>query len=207
MLGDHVFNQHLAAGGGHRRHVGARLDLVGNDGVDAAAQAVHPADFDHVGAGSHDVGAHGVEEVGQIHHVGLLGGVLNDRHAIGQHGGQHDVHGGPNRYDIQIDLGAQHPPGLGLGMDEAAPHVHVGPHGHKALDVLVNGAAAEVAAARRRHLRRAEPPQQSADEIVGGADFPRQLVRHPGIADMGAVNVHRGAVDGADISPQLLKNI
>ena len=80
---------------------------------------------------------------------GLLGGVLNDSQAVGQHGRQHDVHGGAHRDDVQIDLGAAHAAVFGLGMDVAAPHIHVGPHGHKALDVLVNGPSAEVTATRR----------------------------------------------------------
>ena len=42
--------QHLAAGGGHGGHIGARLDLVGDDGVEAAPQLFHPADLDDVGA-------------------------------------------------------------------------------------------------------------------------------------------------------------
>ena len=49
--------------------------------------------------------------------------------------------------------------------------------------------------------------QKRADEIIGGADFPRQLLRHTGVADVGAVHVHRGAVDGAHIGAQLLQNI
>ena len=92
-------------------------------------------------------------------------------------------------------------------MDVAAPHIHVGPHGHKALDVLVNGPSAEVTATRRGHLGGAEPAQQRPNEVIRGADFPRQLLRHTGVADVGAVHVHRGAVDSADICPQLLKDL
>ena len=207
MLGDDVADEHLAPGGGHGGHISARLNLVRDNGVAAAGQALHPADLDHVGARAHDLRPHGVEEVGQIHDVGLLGGVLNDRQAVGQHGRQHDVHGGAHRDDVQIDLGAAHAAVFGLGMDVAAPHIHVGPHGHKALDVLVNGPSAEVTAARRGHLGGAEPAQQRPNKVIRGADFPRQLLRHTGVADVGAVHVHRGAVDGAHIGAQLLQNI
>ena len=92
-------------------------------------------------------------------------------------------------------------------MDVAASHIHVGPHGHKALDVLVNGPSAEVTAARRGHLGGAEPAQQRPNEVIRGADFPRQLLRHTGVADVGAVHVHRGAVDGANIGAQLLQDV
>ena len=207
MLGDDVLDEHLAAGGGNGGHIGARLDLVGDDGVGAAGEAVHPPDLDDVGTGAHDVGAHGVEEVGQVHDVGLLGGVFNHRHTLGQHGGQHDVHGGPHGYDVQIDVGALHPAFFGPGVDKAAPHVHLGAHGHKALDVLVDGPPAEVAAPRRGHLGGTEPAQQGADEVIGGPDLPGQLLGHPGVSDMGAVHVHRGAVDGAHVGAQLLEDI
>ena len=138
---------------------------------------------------------------------GLLGGVFDDGHAVGQGGGQHDVHGSAHGDDIQVDLGARHPPVGGPGVDIAAPHVHVGPHGHKALDVLVDGPAAEITAAGRGDFRRAEAAQQGADQVVGGADLSGQLLRHPGVADVGAIHIHRGAVDGAHIGPQLLQDV
>ena len=56
--------------------------------------------------GAHDVSPHGVEEVGQVHDMGFLGGVFDDGQAIRQGGGQHNIHGGPHRYHVQVDLGA-----------------------------------------------------------------------------------------------------
>ena len=207
MLGDDVFYQTLAAGGSHGGHVSARLDLIGNDGVAAAAETRYPADLDDVGARAHDVGPHGVEEVGQVHHMRLFGGVLDDRHALGQNGGEHDVHGSAHGDDVQVDLGALHPARPGAGVNIAALYVHVGPHGHKTLDVLVNGAPAEVAAAGRGDLRRAEAAQQRADQIVGGPNLAGQLLRDAGVADMGAVDVHRSAVDRAYVGTQILEDI
>ena len=40
-LGMTLLMQDLAAGGGHGGHIGARLDLVGDDGVEAAAELFH----------------------------------------------------------------------------------------------------------------------------------------------------------------------
>ena len=33
MFGDHIAHQNIAAGRSGRNHIGARLDLVGNDGI------------------------------------------------------------------------------------------------------------------------------------------------------------------------------
>ncbi len=46
MLGNDVVDADLAAGGGHGGHIGARLDLVGDDGVGAAPEALHALDAD-----------------------------------------------------------------------------------------------------------------------------------------------------------------
>ncbi len=167
---------------------------------------VHPPDLDDIGAGAHDGGAHGVEEVGQINDVWLPGGVFDDGGTLCHGGGQHDVHGGAHRDYIQIDGGALHPAFPGHGIDEAAADLHIGPHGGETLDVLVNGAAAEVTAAGKGHLCRAKPAEHGADEVVGGTNFSRQGIRHPGVADMGTVDIHRGAVHRADIGAQLLQN-
>ena len=66
MLGDDIFNEDLAPGGGYGGHIGARLDLVWNNGVGSAPQPGDPPNFDDVGARPPDIGPHGVEEVGQI---------------------------------------------------------------------------------------------------------------------------------------------
>ena len=94
-----------------------------------------------------------------------------------------------------------------LGADQAVAHVHVGPHGHKALDVLIDGPAAQIAAAGQGDLRPAEAAQQGADQIVAGTDFPGQLIGDLTVADVGTVHVHRGAVDGADLGAQLPQDL
>ena len=60
MLGDDVLNKHLSPCGGDGSHIGARLDLIGDDGVGAARQTLHAADADRIGTGTLHIGAHGV---------------------------------------------------------------------------------------------------------------------------------------------------
>ena len=165
-------------------------------------------DFNDVGSRAPDIGAHGVEEVGQVHDMGLLGGVFDDGHAVGQGGGQHNVHGGPHRDDVQIDLppGQAAPPG-DPGVDQAVAHVHLGPHGHEALDVLVHGPAAQVAAAGQGDLGPAEPAEQRPHKVIAGSDLSGQLVGDLAVADVGAVHLHRGPVDYPHVGPQLPEDL
>ena len=207
VLGNNVLHQHLAAGGGHGCHVRACLDLVGDDGIGAAAEAVHALDLNGVRTGAADVGAHGVEEVGQVHDVGLLGAVFDDGVALSHGGGHHDVHGGAHGDNVQIDVGALETAALGEGADEAALHHYLGAQGGKALDVLVDGAdAAEVAAAGHGDFCLTEAAKQGTDEVIGSADLPAQLIIRAGGVDVAAVNLHRVGIDGADGSAQTLQD-
>ena len=131
--------------------------------------------------------------------MGLLGGVFNDGHTVGQHRRQHDVHGGPHGDHIQIDLSSGQPALGNLRFDDAVDHFDLGSHGDKALDVLVNGAAAQVAAPGHGDLRPAEAAQQSTHQVVAGADFPGQAVGDFPVADAGAVDFYGSAVDGAHL--------
>ena len=97
--------------------------------------------------------------------------------------------------------------GLRGGVDKAALHHHLGAQGGKALDVLVDGADAEVAAAGHGHFSLAEAAQQRADEIIGGADLAGQVIAGAGGTDVAAIDLHRVAVDGADGSAQLLQDL
>ena len=206
VLGDDVLQQELSAGGGHRRHVGAGLDLVGDDAVGTAAETLHAADLDGVGAGALDVRAHGVQEVGQIHDVRLLGGVFDGGDAVSQCSGHHDVHGGAHGDNVQIHRRAGETAVLGGGVDEAALHGDVSSHGGEALDVLVDGADTEVAAAGHGHSRLSEAAQQSAQQVVAGADAAGQIVGRAGTVDGVAVDLHRVTVQHADVGAQLLQN-
>ena len=138
----------------------------------------------------------------------LLGGVLNDGHTVGQGGGQHDIHGGTHGHHIQIDLSAGQPAAPGhLGIDQAVSDLHLGPHGYKALDMLVDGPSAQIAASGQGHFRPAEAAQKGAHQIVAGADPAGQLIGHLAVADMGAVHVHRGPVHRLHVGAQLPQNL
>ena len=91
-------------------------------------------------------------------------------------------------------------------MDEAALHGDVSSHGGEALDVLVDGADTEVAAAGHGHSRLSEAAQQSAQQVVAGADAAGQIVGRAGAVDGVAVDLHRVTVQHADVGAQLLQN-
>ena len=207
MLGDDILHQDLAAGGSHGGHIGACLNLVGNDGVAAAPQAVHALNFNGVRAGTPDVGAHRVEEVGQVHDMRLLGSVLDDGVAFRPDGGHHDIHGSAHGDHIQIDVGALEAAGLRGSVDEAALHHDLGAKRGKALHVLVDGAHPEVAAAGHGDLRLAEAAQERTNQIIGGPHLPGQLIGGSGGADAAGVDLHCMAVDDADAGTQMLQNL
>ena len=139
--------------------------------------------------------------------MGFLGSVFNDGVALRHDGSHHNVHGGAHGHHIQVDVGALEPAVLRGGGDKATLHHYLGTQGGKALDVLVDGADAEVAAAGHGDFRLAETAKQRADEIIGGTDLPGQLIRGAGRADMGAVDLHRVAIDCTDVGPQLFQNL
>ena len=70
----------------------------------------------------------------------------------------------------------------------------------------VDGAHAEITAAGHGNSGLAEPAQQSAHQIVAGADAAGQLVGGLGGVDGAAVQLHRVAVQNPDLGAQLLQN-
>ena len=139
--------------------------------------------------------------------MGLFGGIFNDSGALRQHCGQHQIHGGPHAGHIQVDLAALHAPVPGLGAHIALLHLHLGPQGGKALQVLVDGAAAEVAPAGQGHFRLAEPAQHGPQKVIAGPQLPPLVIGHRLAAHTGAVHLHSGAVDHPHLAAQLLQNV
>ena len=184
--------------------VGARLDLVGDDGVTSALELFYAPDLDDVRPRTHDVRAHGVEKVGQVHDVRLLGGVFDDGQAVGQGRGDEDVHGRTHGDHVQVDLRPVQAAGGGGGVDEAVLHLDLRAHGGEALEMLVDGTHAQVTAAGRGNLRPAKAAQQCADEIVGRTDLAGQLIGNVLLVYLGAVQLHSGGVDGAHVGAQVL---
>ena len=96
----------------------------------------------------------------------LFGAVFNDRHAAAQHGREHDIHRCTDGDDIQIHMSALQTALRRVRADIAAELLDACAHCLKALDVLVDGADAEVAAAGHCHARVTESAELGSDEIV-----------------------------------------
>ena len=208
MFGDDVLNQHRAAAGCDRSHKGARLNLVRNDGVAAAVQALDAADLDYIRARSLNVCPHRVQEVRQVHDMRLLGAVFHNGLALGEHRGEHDVHGRADRYHVKVDMRAVQPVLGSLRADIAALGQGNGcPERLKALDVLVDRAhAAEVAAAGHSDLGKAVFAEEHTEQIIGGAQLALQLVRLK--TRMAAVlDLDRRRIDEADLCAQLAHDL
>ena len=106
MLGDYILNDNIAANSSNSSHIGARFNLIGNNGIRAAVKLSDTTDPDHVSAGTHNIRAHGVKEVGEVYNMRFLGSVFNDSQAMSSRGSQHSVHGRAHRSLIQVDRGA-----------------------------------------------------------------------------------------------------
>ena len=78
MLGDNVLDNNITLGGSSGYHVGAGLDLVGDNAVGDAFQVVHASDLDNISSGASDIRTHRVKEVRKVNYVRLLGSIFND---------------------------------------------------------------------------------------------------------------------------------
>ena len=165
MLRDNVFYQHVAVGCGGGDHVGAGLDLIGNNRIVAAVHVFNAADLDRVGARAADVRAHGVEEVCKVNYMRLLGGIFDDGQTLCLDCGKDHVDSSADRGLVKIDGAALKP--LGRGVDDSAlAYGDSRAKQLKALDVAVNRANAEIAAAGHGNLCTVEAAEQRADEII-----------------------------------------
>ena len=192
MARDHIRQAHFPAGRGAGRHIRARLDLVGDDAVRAAVQALDALNADGIRAGAANVGAHGVEEIGKVDDVRLARRVLDHGAAARKRRRDDDVHRRADRDLIQIYLCPAQAAVRRVGIDKAVFHLDVRAHRGHALDVLVDRPDAEVAAAGHGRLGRAEAAEHRADEIVRRADLAHQVIRWLGEAHLGAVDLDGG---------------
>ena len=208
VLGDDVLDQHRAAARRDRRHERAGFDLVRDDGIAAAVQALDAADLDDIRARALDVRAHGVQEVRQVDDMRLLGAVFHDGLALGEHRGEHDVHGRADRYHIKIDVRAVQALLGRFGADVTAlGQRDRGAERLEALDMLVDRAhAAEIAAAGHGDLGIAVLAEQHAEQIVGGAQLALQLVRLEARV-LRILDLYRCCVDKADLCAQLAHDL
>ena len=150
MLGNYIFYRNITAGGGGGKHKGPRFDLIWYDGVFRLMKAFHAPDTDHIRTCALDIGAHAVKEIGKIHHMRLLCRIFNNGHSIRHGCGHHNIDGCAHADYVHIEMAALQL--LGLRNDQAVFNAHIRTKSLEALDMLINGAASDVAAARKSDL-------------------------------------------------------
>ena len=100
------------------------------------------------------------------------------RGALGQRGGHHQVFGAGDRGQVQGDVGAVQPFGLGLHVALVQGDLH--PHGLEALEVLVDGPGPDGAAAGQGDAGLAGPGhQRPQDQDRGPHGLDRFVGGHP----------------------------
>ena len=87
-------------------------------------------------------------------------------------------------------------------LDHAVLHRVLRAQGTEGLEVLVNGARAQITPAGHGHLAGAETAQQSAQEIIAGPHLAAQLVRHLGGGDVAGVDLVAVFGEHADLGAQ-----
>ena len=124
----------------------------------------------------------------------LTGDVFNDRSTLRQHRRQHDVDRRADGDLVEVDVCAGAATIFRLTEDIAAGKLHLRAERREALEVLVDGALAEVAATGHGALGTAKTRQHGTDEVVAGADTVRQLehfLRQHIHLDIGRIDLHR----------------
>ena len=86
VLGNDVFDEHIAARDGGAHHIAAGFNLIGNDGVGAAVHAPHAVHLDDVCACPAHVGPHGVQKVRHVHNMRLFGHVFQNGEPVRHNG-------------------------------------------------------------------------------------------------------------------------
>ena len=148
---------------------------------------VNDQDADGVRARAADARADAVEEVGGINNMRLPRAVGQHGVALGAAGRQHHIDGAAHSDHVKVDLGA---PELALQHDHAVFLADLRAQRAKALEVLVNRPAAQVAAARVADPGIAVAPQQRAHEIVACAHLLAEAEGHGIGAELGRVHLH-----------------
>jgi len=132
--------------------------------------------------------------------MGLLGTVFQNGLTLGHDSGEHTVHGSAHAHLIKEDMSAVQL--VGVDGDHAVVHTVLCAQSAEHLQVLVDGAGAEVAAAGHGHLGLAEAGQQCAEEIVAGAHLAGQVVGDVGAGQMGGVDLVGVLVQHPDLCAQ-----
>ena len=180
VVGAGAAQHHLATADRDRGQVGGGLDAVGHHLVIGGVQfaGLDAVDDQRGRADALDLGTHADEEVAQVGDLGLAGRVVDHRGALGVHRGGEDVLGGADAGELERDVGAVQ--ALGAGLHHAVAQLERGAHRLEALEVHVDGAAAEVVAAGQRQRDPPEAAEQRAEHVDAGPDALDQLVGRDG---------------------------
>ena len=200
MLGGNILHQHIPARSRSSHHVAAGFDLIRNDAVGAAVHLFHTAHLDDIGACTAHIRTAHIQEVCQIHHMGLLGTVFQNGLALGHDSGEHTVHGSAHTDLIKEDMRTVQL--LGTHRDHAIIHAVLSAQRTEHLQMLIDGAGAQIAAAGHGHLCLAKAGQQCAQKIIAGTHLTGQIVRDVGPGKVGGVDLIGVAVQHSDLCAQ-----
>ena len=194
MLGDYILYSHIPLGYGGGKHKRPRLDLIRDNGILRSVEPGNSFDADHIRSRSLNIRTHAVQKIGQIHHMRLLGGILNDGHAFCHGSCHHHIDGCSHTDHIHINMASCQT--LRRGSDQSMPDGHIGSQRPKALDMLINGTAANVAAPGKRYLRMLIFSQKSPQQIIGSPDLFDPLAVHCQTVDIACIQNHTMASRG-----------
>ena len=172
-----VGDDQVAAGDGAGDQKGSRLDAVGIDAVARAVQAGHALHADGRCARALDLRAHGGEQRGQVGDLRLARAVLHQRFALGQHGGHQQIFGAGDGDLVEDQMRAAQ--ALRAGLEIAVLLRDGRAHLLQALDVQIDGPAADGASAGHGHARHAGAGHQRAQHQRAGAHGLHDLVSWP----------------------------
>ena len=189
MLGDDAFDAHIAARCRGRHHIGARFDLIGNDGTGHAAEILAADNFNGIRTRAAHVDAHGIEHNGERHDVRFPRGVFDDGFAARARRRQHGVERGADRHLLHInDVAFQL---FGHGCDTSRFRIGIGSIGAQSTkrpQMQIDGAFAEIATAGQIAFRFAEAAEQRSQIIIRTAQPVRQFLRHHVSVDAGGID-------------------
>ena len=181
-----VGDDEVAAGDGAGDEEGARLDAIGIDAVARAVEAGYALDGDGGGACSLNVRAHGGEQRGEVGDFRLAGAVFHHGFALGQNGGHEQVLSAGDGDLVEDQVRAAE--AVGAGFKVAVLLGDDGAHFFQALDVQVDGPAADGAAAGHGDARHAGAGHQRAQHQGTGAHGFHDFVAGDGIGERAATD-------------------
>ena len=203
MLRDDVLHEHFPACRRGGDHVGARLDLVGNDSVAAAMELLDAVHLDGIGARAADIRAHGIEEVCKVNYMRLARGVLDDGTPLSEGRRKDYIHRRADGDLVEIYSRAVELTVSRGGIHKAVADVNIRAQSGHALDMLVYRTDAEVAAAGHGGLRGAEAAEHCADKIVRSSYLAHEVIRRVAVMDVRAVYFYGGFIYKADFRAEV----